>query len=393
MLRSSKNLAAVLTVAVLWVGAATNPARAQGVYLPATSMEFPGDPGERMHTNHMLYVLPAGGLGPAGGMSVAQVRSFYNLPVSGGSNVIAIIDAFHYPNALRDFNVFSAQFGLAQESSVDPLSSSNQVLQVVYANGTQPPVNVGWSQEAALDIQWAHALAPNAKIVLVEAASNSNTDLFHAVDVASGLAGVKEVSLSWGSGEFISEATYDSHFPQNNGIVYFASSGDTGGAVIYPSASPYVVGVGGTSVRTDAGGSFLSEVGWSGSGGGTSLWELKPSYQKNVSGTPKKTRGVPDVSAIADPNTGVSVYAPTDATNSTWLVFGGTSVSSPCWAGIANLAGSFSSGTAAELTLIYANRGTANYRDIVSGRAGGNSCKAGWDFVTGVGSPLGLAGK
>src|SRR5205823_3029209 len=138
----------------------------------------------------------------------------------------------------------------------------------------------------ALDIQWAHALAPNAKIILVEAASNSNTDLFHAVDVASSLAGVKEVSMSWGSSEFISEANLDSHFPQNNGIVYFASSGDAGGQVIYPSVSPYVVAVGGTSVKTDSFGSFLSETGWGGSGGGTSLWELKPSYQKGISGTP-----------------------------------------------------------------------------------------------------------
>src|SRR5260221_10409309 len=152
MLRSRKALAAVLTVAVVWMFALPKTARAQGVIVPSTSFEFPGDPGERMHTNHLLYVLPAGGLGPSGGMSPDQVRSFYHLPGSGGSNVIAIVDAFHYPNALRDFNVFSAQFGLAQESSADPNASTNQVLQVVYANGTQPPSNVGWSQEAALDI-------------------------------------------------------------------------------------------------------------------------------------------------------------------------------------------------------------------------------------------------
>ena len=370
-------------------------AYAQDVYVPASSIEGPLDAGVQMHTNHLILIVPAGGLGPGGGITPAQLRAFYNIPSAGGSNVIAIVDAFHYPNALRDFNVFSSTFGLPTETSADPLASSNQVLQVVYAttNGLAPPVNVGWAQEAALDIQWAHAMAPNAKIVLVEAASNSNFDLFHAVDVAGSLAGVKEVSLSWGAGEFISEATYDSHFNKNNGIVYFASSGDSGGQVIYPSASPYVVAVGGTSVKTDSLGRFLSETGWNGSGGGTSLWELKPAYQKGIAGTPKKTRGVPDVSSDADPSTGVSVYAPIDAANSTWLVFGGTSVSSPCWAGMVNLAGRFSSSTTAELTLIYANFGTANYRDIVSGCAGSFCCKTGWDFVTGVGSPLGTSGK
>src|SRR5262249_23737160 len=151
--------------------------------------------------------------------------------------------------ALNDFNVFAAQFGLPQETSTDPRASSNKVFQVVYASGKQPRSNCGWAQEAALDIEWAHAMAPSAKIVLVEAASSSFANLFAAVDVASNLPGVTEVSMSWGGSEFSGETSADSHFPQNNGIVYFASSGDTGGQVIYPGASPLVVACGGTSVR------------------------------------------------------------------------------------------------------------------------------------------------
>lgn len=131
--------------------------------------------------------------------------SLTNLP-SAGSGVIVIVDAFDYPTALKDFNVFASQFGLPQEPSTDPFDPNNQVFQVVYANGSRPRSNCGWAQEAALDIEWAHAMAPNAKIVLVEAATNSFTNLFRAVDVASSIAGAREVSMSWGGSEFSSEA-------------------------------------------------------------------------------------------------------------------------------------------------------------------------------------------
>ena len=119
-------------------------------------------------------------------------------------------------------------------------------------------------------------MAPNAKIVLVEANSTFNSDLFGSVTVARGVSGVREISMSWGQGEFSGETSYDSYFPQSNGIVLMASTGDTGGATEYPSTSPYVIAVGGTSVATNSAGAFTGETGWSGSGGGTSSTNPSP---------------------------------------------------------------------------------------------------------------------
>ncbi len=241
-------------------------------------------------------------------------------------------------------------------------------------------------------------MAPNAKIVLVEAATNSFANLFAAVDVATSQVlasgGRGEVSMSWGGSEFSSEATNDSHF-QNNGVVYFASSGDTGGVNIYPSVSPFVVSAGGTSVNRDASGNFVSETGWSGSGGGPSAFEPKPTYQSGIAGTNATQRSAPDFSFDADPNTGVSVFDSTSCQGlSGWLVFGGTSVASPSLTGIVNLAGHFYASSTLELSTIYGNyTNTNDFRDIVSGSAGSFSCAAGYDFVTGVGSDQGTNGK
>src|SRR5215470_14774396 len=160
----------------------------ESVLVPDSSNEDVSDVGVRAHTNHLIKLgRPEGGLGPGGGMTPDQIRAFYGMPTTGGSGTIAIVDAFDYPTALNDFNVFSTQFGLPTETSSNALDPNNKVFQVVYAAGTKPRVNCGWAQEAALDIEWAHAMAPSAKIVLVEAASNSNTNLFAAVDVASSL--------------------------------------------------------------------------------------------------------------------------------------------------------------------------------------------------------------
>jgi kumamolisin len=364
------------------------------VLIPDSSVEGPFDSGLRAHTNHLIKTAqPEGGLGPGGGMSPAQIRSFYNMPSTGGANTIVIVDAYDYPTALNDFNVFSAQFGLPQETSTNRLASTNTVFQVVYASGKQPRGNCGWDQEAALDIEWAHAMAPNAKIVLVEAATNSFANLFAAVDKASAIVGAMEVSMSWGGSEFSSEASNDFHFPSGNGIVYFASSGDTGGTTIYPSASPFVVAAGGTHVNTNSSGAFVSETGWSGSGGGPSKYEARPSYQGGIANIVGAARGIPDLSSDADPNTGVSVYDSTSCQGlKGWLVFGGTSVASPCLAGMTNLSGLFSVDSTHELTHIYSFLGSASFRDIVSGTAGSFSCAVGWDFVTGVGSPQGTGG-
>jgi subtilase family serine protease len=234
----------------------------------------------------------------------------------------------------------------------------------------------------------------------VEATSNSNADLYQAVDVAGNIvaqAGYGEVSMSWGGTEFSGEASYDSHFA-TPGVVYFASSGDTGGKTIYPGVSPNVVSAGGTSVLR-SNGLFVSEAGWSGSGGGPSQYEYRPAYQDVVSSIVGMKRGVPDFSFDADPNTGVSVYDSTMCQGvAGWLIFGGTSVASPSLAGIVNLANSRYPSTAQELTAVYGSAPPSgfygqNFRDITSGSAGTYKTKAGWDFVTGLGSNIGLSGK
>jgi len=360
------------------------------ILIPDTSIEQPEDVGVRAHTNHQIRFEPdRGGTSPSG-MSPATLRTVYSLPSSGGSGVIAIVDAYHYATADNDLGVFSSAFGLPQ------CTIANGCFKQVFASGKQPRSNCGWNQEAALDIEWAHAMAPNAHITLVEAASSSFADLFAAVDVATAqvtAAGHGQVSMSWSGSEFSTESSDDSHFQHNN-VVYFASSGDTGGVNGYPSVSPFVVSAGGTSVKLNSNGTLNSETGWSGSGGGPSKYEPTPSWQSGVPNTDPNHRSAPDFSFDADPNTGVSVYDSTSCQGlKGWLVFGGTSVSSPSLAGIVNLAAHNSTNTTQELTLIYSNIGTGDFRDIVSGTAGSFSCKVGYDFVTGVGSDIGTSGK
>lgn len=368
----------------------------RSVIVPESTVERLQDKGLRAHTNHLIRMDAKPnkpGPRPPSGETPATIRAVYNLPSPGGSGTIAIVDAFDYATAENDLNVFSQQFGLPA------CTTANGCFKKVFARGTQPQGNCGWGQEAALDIEWAHAMAPNAKIALVEAASNSFTDLFQAVDVATSQVtsggGAGEVSMSWSGGEFSTEASNDGHF-QNSGVVYFAASGDTGGVNGYPSVSPYVVSAGGTTINRNGSGGFTSETAWSGSGGGPSKYENKLSYQNNVPNTDPTKRSAPDFSFDANPNSGVAVYDSTRCQGSVgWLVFGGTSVSSPALAGIVNLAGHVtgSTNTVSELGTIYSNRTNTDFRDITSGSAGSFSAGAGYDFVTGVGSDLGTSGK
>ena len=380
------------------------------IVIPSSSMERSRDAGERAHTNIRLFI-PAEGLmsprplsvGPpyAGYMyeTPASVACVYQLAKAaagcnpntvkansaGGSRAIAIVDAYDDPNAASDLAYFSNQFGLPAPS-----------FQVVYASGTQPPRDFGWELEESLDIEWAHAIAPNAKIYLVEAASNSYSDLLLAVSTASSLvaaAGGGEVSMSWGSGEFRSETSYDSYFT-TAGVVYFAAAGD-GPGTLYPSVSPNVVAAGGTTLRRNPStGAFLAEAAWVDTGGGTSYYEARPGYQSSIRTIVGSKRGVPDLSAVADPNTGVWVF---DSGNGGWWIVGGTSAAAPILAGIVNLAGHFAPSTNSELTTIYNNKAVAaDFKDTTTGFCGpymGYSPAKGWDFCAGVGSPHGLAGK
>jgi kumamolisin len=363
------------------------------LYVPGSTIEERADIGVRAHTNHLIHVQgrPTTFTTPSG-YAPNAIRAAYALPPGGGQGTIAIVDAYDYPTAENDLNVFSSQYGLPA------CTTANGCFKMIYASGKKPRANCGWAQEMALDIEWAHAMAPYAQIVLVEAASNSFSNLMKAIQTATKISTVTEESNSWGGSEFNSETTYDSTFQTRSGIIYFASSGDTGGKTIYPSVSPYVIAAGGTSLYSIT--PVVDEIAWGGSGGGKSKYEKRPSYQNGIQSLTGIARGVPDFSAVADPSTGVSVYDSTSCYGmSGWMVFGGTSVSSPVLAGIVNQANHVtpSTTTVSELTRIYsatAITGTdPDFRDIVSGTAGTFSALTGWDFTTGVGSNIGLSGK
>jgi subtilase family serine protease len=310
------------------------------------------------------------------GLSPSQVRMAYNLPSTGGSGTIAIIDAYEYPTAQNDFVTFSNQYGLP--------STNFETYKLGDANIVDP----GWALEAALDVQWAHAIAPDAKILLVQAKSNSFGDLLDAVSYATHRSDVVAVSMSWGGAEFSSQRSLaNRYFTSDHGIVFFASSGDEGSGVMWPSTSSNVVAVGGTTLSLGVDGSVISETGWSGSGGGISAYEAEPSYQVTygVAGTNNK-RAVPDVSFNANPLNGFSVYDSTPFSGQTgWFQLGGTSAGSPQWAAIHSLGLSISNNNMYSV----AKANSASYfRDITLGSNGGFSASAGFDFVTGLGSPL-----
>jgi subtilase family serine protease len=320
---------------------------------------------------------------------------------TGGSRAIAIVDAFDDPNAYADLQAFSGQFGVV---GINPSS-----FVVVFAPpggatpgsctagpAPRPPVDPsgGWEVEESLDVQYSHSMAPGATLYLVEAQSNFFSDLFCAVTVASNLvsaAGGGEVSMSWASGEFPQETTYDSIFT-TPGVVYIASAGD-GPGTVWPSASPNVVSVGGVTLsRSLTGGFQTGENTWQDGGGGPSFFEPRPSYQNGIAGIVGTQRGTPDVALDANPYTGVWVLddfgCPPNV--NCWYIVGGTSVAAPTFAGIVNSAKKFSASTNAELTMMYAAPQSSDFYDITSGTCGpyiGYAATTGWDFCTGLGAP------
>src|SRR6266566_8805935 len=266
------------------------------------------------------------------GLSPGTIKSVYNYSTSstaGAGQTIAIVDAYDDPTAESDLATFSSQYELPA------CTTANGCFKKVDQNGgsSYPRKDAGWALEISLDVQWAHAIAPGAKILLVEASSNSFTNLLAAEDYAKMHAGY--VSNSWGGSEFSGESSYDSHFAQL-GVSFFVSSGDAGLPAEYPSASPNVISVGGTTLHF-SGGTFSSETGWSSGGGGCSSYETATAAQSAFGQYPQVgcggTRATPDVSLDADPSSGVSVYDSTryQAQKGWWKV-GGTSASSPMWA-------------------------------------------------------------
>jgi subtilase family serine protease len=312
------------------------------------------------------------------GFSPATIKSVYNFPTSltaGAGKTIAIVDAYDDPNIESDLNVFSSQYGLPACTTANGCFKK-----VNQTGGTKyPRSNAGWALEISLDVEWAHAIAPGAKILLVEASSNSFTNLLAAEDYAKTHA--QYVSNSWGGSEFSGESGYDSHFAQN-GVSFFVSSGDQGIPAEYPSASPNVISVGGTTLNFN-GTTFTSETGWSGSGGGCSAYETATSAQAGIGSFAQvgcgNSRGTPDVSLDADPNSGVSVYDTLRYQGQKgWFTVGGTSASAPMWAARSAVAGAV-----VNASYVYASNIT--FRDIVIGN-NGLSCLTGYDLVTGLGS-------
>jgi hypothetical protein len=355
-----------------------------------------------------------GGMGPDGGYTPAQVRHAYGfdkitLPggatPDGAGQTIAIVDAFHDPNIQSDVHVFSQKFGLQ-----DP-----PTFKVVSQTGGSPAgldQDSGWASEAALDVEWAHAIAPAANILLVEASSDDFDNLMAGVDYARRQPGVSVVSTSWGGSEFGGQTAYDTTFttPKGHaGVTFVASSGDDASfyGAEWPATSPNVLSVGGTVLTvSDKAGTYGSEIAWNYSTGGSSTIERAPAYQATKLGA--RVRSAPDVSYNASVVHGFSVYSSVSDQGSVgWSNVGGTSAGAPQWAALVAIADQAralsgkspldgTSTTIPALYSLYSAPGSAgystyaaNFRDITSGRVvgGTNGARAGYDNATGLGSP------
>ncbi len=343
-------------------------------------------PLDEVEAHPPIRVHQQGTSGPTG-YNPSQIRHAYGfdqLPQKGSGQTIAIIDAYGNPYIQSDTDTFSKQFGLP----------TTQV-KVLYPQGKPKRIDSGWALETSLDVEWAHAIAPGATILLVVSKSASLGDLLGAVTVAVN-QGANQISMSWGGSEFSTESSYDSYF-NHTGVSFFASSGDNGTGVIWPAVSPFVVGVGGTTLNLDVAGNVLSETAWSGSGGGISPYVAEPGYQTQWQSTGR--RGVPDVSYDADPQTGFPVYDSYSCRRNCWSQVGGTSAGAPQWAAAVALANSARASSLDSVNSILYYFGspsnqTTYFRDIIFGCNGSGAtsidcAQSGYDFVTGVGSPLG----
>jgi hypothetical protein len=335
---------------------------------------------------------------PAGAYTPAQVQQAYGfnkvafgaVKGDGTGQTIAIVDAYDDPNIQADLDAFDAPFGLP----------GTTVTRVDQNGGTSYPAtdpSGGWELEESLDVEWAHAVAPGAKILLVEANSTYDSDLLPAVDYAAAHANV--VSLSWGGGEYSGETSNDTHFSKP-GVAFVAASGDNGAPIEWPAAAPDVLAVGGTSLTLGPGNAWAGESGWSGSGGGPSAYEPQPSYQAGVV-TQTTMRANPDVAYDASSATGFAVYDSFaySGTSYGWLQVGGTSAGAPQWAALLAIADqgralnnqpavNGASPTEA-LTTLYKNAAN-DFHDITSGTSTGSptyNAGPGYDYVTGLGSP------
>ncbi len=332
------------------------------------------------------------------GYGPADIQSAYKLAgTSAGGKTVAIVDAYNDPNAEKDLATYRSHFGLPA------CTTANGCFKKVNQNGATSPApstDYGWGLEISLDLDMVSATCPSCHILLVEANSANNADLYKAEDTAAATPGVVAISNSYGGSEASSETADDAHF-NHPGIAITASSGDNGYGVSYPAASKYVTAVGGTTLNKASNARGWSETAWSGAGSGCSAYEAKPTWQSD-SGCAKRT--VADVSAVADPNTGVAVYDTANSCGTSsycdylislgavqgadgWVQVGGTSASSPIIASVYALGGHSSA------SWTYAH--TSSLNDVTSGSNGSCSgsylctAKAGYDGPTGLGTPNG----
>ena len=363
----------------------------------------------------------------------AQIRAAYGLPAlpatgttptatqaaqMGAGQTIYIVDAMHDPNVAAELAAFNQRFGLPgcttkaiAATATLPLAAASLTggctLSVVYSTqaggmtATAPAYDAGWATEIALDVQWAHATAPLARIVLIESADASLNGLLGAVKLANAM-GPGVVSMSFGATEGSWTGSVDSAFAGTN-MSYLAATGDSGTAVSWPAVSPKVLAVGGTSLSYSGSGT-RSESAWSSAGGGVSLYTAAPSYQTSLVpglGVLSK-RAVADVAFNANPSTGQFVAViPSGSSTASWISAGGTSLSTPQWAGLLAVANALRAQSAtaalgAPHATLYGpiatvpGSYTTNFADVTSGANG--SCllclaQLGYDVPTGLGTP------
>ncbi|HEX4723974.1 MAG TPA: S53 family peptidase [Pseudonocardiaceae bacterium] len=338
--------------------------------------------------------------GPTG-LGAPDLESAYKVAgLSSGGRTVAIVDAFDDPNAEADLGVYRKQYGLAA------CTTANGCFKKVNGNGATSPLptaDAGWAEEESLDLDMVSSVCPDCHILLVEAASADNASLETAVDSAAA-SGAASISNSYGEAETGITAADDAHY-NHPGHAVTVSSGDSGFGVEWPASSPWVTAVGGTSLTKASNARGWTETAWSGAGSGCSASETKPAWQTD-SGCAKRT--VADVSAVADPNTGVAVYDTYNTCGSNafcdllielglvqgadgWVQVGGTSASSPIVASVYALAGN--TGTVNYGSFPYSH--TSSLFDVTSGSNG--SCGgtylctagAGYDGPTGLGTPNG----
>jgi len=395
--------ALVITVLSIGAFAQSNDAQVKGTIVAPPSTV--GLPGLKVHTP-LYIVMPDAGIKPDGPPASAEnpgsLACIYGVtpptsgcprsgsPVAtGGAKAIAVVDYGHNSTLQADFNTFNTQYGLPA-----------QTLQFVCDCSSCPSSNgSGWDVETALDVEYSHAMAPNAQIIVSQFCSDPFQGGKSAAEWLAGQAvagfGGGEVSNSFGyGGEQSGELGWDQYMTVP-GVVYFTSAGDSGLGPDYPSVSPNTESAGGTRIIRDSNGNFTGEEDcWNGSGGGISTMEAVPNYQLIIGNITGPHRGTPDIAADASTSSPVAIYSTTGCNG--WCAVGGTSVSSPTLAGIVNAAGSFRQTTMNEQGVLYGwYRNPGLYRkyfyDVTKG-SNGSPAKVGWDQCTGLGTPRNLAG-